>query len=602
MADDWRKGGKFLFEATNPEDIFTYEDFDEEALMLADTAAKFALKEVLPRHEQLEASETKIETTVELMKQAGELGMLMIEIPEEYGGLGQGLAAAMLVAEHAAKEASFTTSMMCHTGIGTLPILFFGTNEQREKYLPNLASGEWLGAYALTEAGYGSEALGAKTTAVKSEDGKQWILNGSKMFITNAGFADVFSVYAKVDGEHFSAFIVEKDAPGLSTGPEEHKMGIKGSSTRELLMENCAIPVENLLGEVGKGHKVALNILNLGRLKLGLGSLGACKETLRYCLDYSSERKQFKKPINSFQLIREKLADMATETYAVESMAYRCSGAIDAAVAKIDVPHEDPSYWGKKVACIEEYAIEASILKVYGSEAQARVIDEGVQLFGGYGFIEEYPVCSNYRDARITRIFEGTNEINRMLMPGTIMRRAMKGQLDLMTPVMTLMNEIKNDAIPKDPGEGPLGREATAISVLRRWATFAYGVPAQKAMSDPKFMQDNQILLEQVANVTMDMYAAESSFLRTMKMIANKGEEECKIPIALTQIIVYERMRHAMEIVRQICANVAGGDETEYARNRKAMQRLTFDYALDTMRMKSAIVEHLIERGTYSLK
>jgi alkylation response protein AidB-like acyl-CoA dehydrogenase len=599
---DWRRGGKFLFEETKAEDIFTYEDFDEEALMLADTASKFALKEVLPRHDKLEASETKIETTVELMKQAGELGLLMIEIPEEYGGLGQGLSAAMLVAEHAAKEASFTTSLMCHTGIGTLPILFFGTPEQKEKYLPNLASGAWLGAYALTEAGFGSEALGAKTTAVKSEDGKHWVLNGSKMFITNAGFADVFSVYAKVDGQHFSAFIVEKDTPGLSTGPEEHKMGIKGSSTRELLMENATIPVENLLGEVGQGHKVALNILNLGRLKLGLGSLGACKETLRYSLEYSSERKQFNKPLNHFQLIREKLANMATETYAVESMAYRCAGAIDAAVAQVDVAHEDPTYWAKKVACIEEYAIEASILKVYGSEAQARVIDDGVQVYGGYGFIEEYPVCYNYRDARITRIFEGTNEINRMLMPGTIMRRAMKGQLDLMTPVMTLMGEIKQDAVPKDPGPGPLGREATAVSILRRWATLAYGVPAQKAMADPKFMLENQILLEQVADVTMDLYAAESSYLRTMKMIGSKGEDACKIPIALTQIIVYERLRHAMEIVRQICANVAGGDDADFARNRKAMQRLTFDYALDTMRMKSAIVEHLIERGSYSLK
>jgi hypothetical protein len=377
-------------------------------------------------------------------------------------------------------------------------------------------------------------------------------------------------------------------------------MGIKGSSTRELLLDNAKIPVENLLGEVGKGHKVALNILNLGRLKLGLGSLGACKETIRYCLEYAGERKQFGKTLNSFQLIREKLADMALETYAVESMAYRCSGAIDAAVAQ--VPKDDPDYWEKKVACIEEYAIEASILKVYGSEAQARVSDEGVQLYGGYGFIEEYPVCSNYRDARITRIFEGTNEINRMLMPGTIMRRAMKGQLDLMTPVMALMNEVKQDSISKDPGAGILGREATAISILRRWSTFAYGVPAQKAMANPKFMTDNQILLEQVANVTMDMYAAESSYLRTMKMIASLGEDACRIPILLTQVVVYEKLRHAMEIVRQICANVSGGEEGEYMRNRKAMQRMTYDYALDTMSMKNQIAEHLIERGQYTTK
>jgi alkylation response protein AidB-like acyl-CoA dehydrogenase len=601
MTESWKKGGKFLFESTKPEDVFTYEDLDEECLMLADTASKFALKEVLSRKEEIENPDTKVKVNAELMKQAGELGLLMVEIPEDYGGLGQSLSATMLVAEASSKQASFSTSLMCHTGIGTLPILFFGTPEQRAKYVPNLASGEWLGAYALTEAGYGSEALGAKTTAVKSADGKHWILNGSKMFITNAGFADVFSVYAKVDGQHFSAFIVEKGTEGLSIGPEEHKMGIKGSSTCELLLDNVKIPFENLLGEVGKGHKVALNILNLGRLKLGLGSLGACKETIRYCLSYASERKQFGKTIDSFQLIREKLANMATETYAVESMAYRCSGAIDAAVAQIPVSKNDPRYYDHKVDCVEEFAIEASIIKVYGSEAQARVVDEGVQLYGGYGFIEEYPVCGMYRDARIMRLFEGTNEINRMLMPGTIMRRAMKGQLDLMTPVMKLMGEIKADSISKDAAKGPLGREATAIDIMRRWATLAYGVPAQKAMSDPKFMNDNQILLEQIADVTMDMYAAESSCLRTQKMVAAKGEEKCAIAILLTQIIVYERMRHAMELVRQICANTAGGDEAEFARNRKAMQRLTFDYALDTMRAKNRLAEHLIDRGQYSL-
>ncbi len=601
MADSWRKGGRFLFEETAFSDVFTYEDFDEETLMLADTASKFALKEVLPRAAKLEDPQTKIETNVELMKMAGELGLLMIEIPEEYGGLGQSLSAAMLVAESAAKQASFTTTMMCHTGIGTLPILFFGTQEQKEKYLPKLATGEWIGAYALTEAGYGSEALGAKTTAVKSPDGKSWILNGSKMFITNAGFADVFSVYAKIDGEHFSAFIVEKDTPGLSTGPEEHKMGIKGSSTRELLLDNATIPIGNLLGEAGKGHKVALNILNLGRLKLGLGSLGACKETLRYCLQYASERKQFGKSIDHFQLIREKLANMALETYAVESMAYRCSGAIDNAVRQITTPKDDPGYYQQKIDCVEEFAIEASILKVYGSEAQARVIDDGVQLFGGYGFIEEYPVCPNYRDARITRIFEGTNEINRMLMPGTIMRRAMKGQIDLMTPVMTLMGEIKQDAVPKDPAPGVLGREATAIGILRRLATFGYGVPAQKAMADPNFLTENQILLEQIADLTMDMYAAESAYLRTRKMIAARGEDSCRIPVLLTEIIVYEKLRHAQEIVRQICANTAAGDEAEFLRNRKAMNRLTFDYPLDTMRLKTKLAEHLIERGVYQL-
>ncbi|MDJ0765865.1 MAG: acyl-CoA dehydrogenase family protein [Myxococcota bacterium] len=596
---DWKKGGKFLFTKTE-EDIFTFEDFDEESQLIADTAAKFGEHQALPRKAEMVAESTRNKTNVEILRQAGELGLLMVEIPEEYGGLGLDLSTTMLVAESAAKEASFATTMMCHTGIGTLPILYFGTPEQKETYLPKLATGEWCGAYALTEAGYGSDALGAKTTAKLSEDGKHWILNGSKMFITNAGFADVYSVYAKIDGEDFSAFIVEADTPGLSTGNEEHKMGIKGSSTRELLLDEVKIPVDNLLGKKGKGHRVALNILNLGRLKLGFGSLGGCRETLKQCLQYSAERKQFGKTINSFQMIKKKLANMATEIFALESMGYRCSGDIDKGIAAIDVGHDDPTYMEKKVACLEEFAIEASIIKVSGSEAQARVVDEGVQLFGGYGFIEEYPVCGAYRDARIMRLFEGTNEINRMVIPGTIMRRAMKQQLDLMTPVMTLMGEIKAESIPKDPQAGALGREATAIDIMRRWATLGYGVPAQKAMADQKFMQKNQIILEQLADLSMDVYAAESAYLRTKKMISKDGEDTAQIPIKLTQVIVYEKLRTVMEIVRQICANCAASDE-EFIKNTKAMHRLGYNYGLNTMALKEEIADHFIDRERYTL-
>jgi alkylation response protein AidB-like acyl-CoA dehydrogenase len=595
------KGGSFLFEGSSPDDIFTREDFSEESLMLAETAHRFAVNEVVPRKNEIEAEQTKIECTVELMRRAGELGLLMVEVPEAYGGLGLSLSEGMLVAEAGAKLGSFSTTSICHTGIGTLPVVYFANDELKQRCLPRLASGEWLGAYALTEAQYGSEALGAKTTAVKSDDEQSWVLNGSKIFITNAGFADLFSVYAKVDGEHFSAFVVEADRAGVSTGPEEHKMGIKGSSTRELILDNVEIPADNLLGEVGKGHKVALNILNHGRLKLAFGCLGACKEILRQCLVYATERHQFGKPIGSFQLIQKKLADMALESFAVESMGYRCAGAIDAAVAAIDLPVDDPDYPRRKIACVEEYAVEASMLKVYGSEAEARVADEGVQLHGGYGFIEEYAVCGAYRDSRITRLFEGTSEINRMLVPGTIIRRAMKGQLDLMTPIMGLMAEIKADGISKDPGDGPLGREATAVDLLRRWAIFGLGVPAQKAMADSRFLEDNQILLEQLADLAMDLYAAESCLLRTEKMIAARGEQSCSIPIKLTQIIVYEKLRHGMEIVRQICANTAADNNGEFAKNRRAMQRLAFDYPLDTMRLKAEIAEHMLEREYYSL-
>ena len=569
--------------------------------MLAETADRFAVTEVVPRKDEIEAAETKIESTVQLLRKAGELGLLMTGIPERYGGLGLPLTDSMLVAEAGAKLASFTTSSMCQTGIGSLPIVYFGTEEQKQRYLPKLATGEWLGAFALTEAQYGSEALGAKMTAVRSEDGKSWILNGNKVFITNAGFADVFSVYAKVDGEHFTAFIVEADRHGVSTGPEEHKMGIVGSSTRELILEDAEIPIENLLGEVGRGHKVALDILNIGRLKLAFACLGGCKEILRVCLAYAKERHQFGKPIGSFQLIKKKLADMALEAFAVESMGYRCSGAMDAAIAAIDLPSDDPGYAQRKIACTEQFSVEAAMLKVYGSEAQARVVDEGVQLHGGYGYSEEYAVCGAYRDARITRLFEGTNEINRMLVPGTIMRRALKGQLDLMTPVMQLMAEIKADATLKDPAEGPLGREITAVEILRRWAVLGLGVTAQKAMADASFLMENQILLEQLADLVTDLYAAESSLLRAQKILAKRGEDGSRIVILLSRVLVYEKLRHAMEIVRQICANIAGSDESDFLRNRRAMERLTYDYPLDTMRFKAEIADWMLEQERYSL-
>ena len=602
MADALKKGGEFLLAASAIEEIFTYEDFDEEALMFSKTAYDFVTNEVLPRKEEIEADETKVASHAELLKAAGELGLLMVEIPEEYEGLGQGLNEAMLVAESYAKNGSFTTSMMCHTGIGTLPIVYFGNDEQKEKYLPKLGSGEYLGAYALTEEGFGSDALGAKTKAVLSEDGKTWTLNGTKQFITNAGFADVTTVYAKVDGEKFTGFIVEMTDPGVSTGPEEHKMGIKGSSTRQLILDDVKIPADRLLGEVGKGHKIALNILNIGRLKLGLGSLGGAKEHLKNTLAYASERKQFGTTINNFQMTKRKFADMVTEIYATEAMAYRTSGLIEEAIEKIDVPVDDPSYPAKKIACVEEYSIEAAILKVYGSEALSRVVDDAVQIHGGYGFIEEYPVCGGYRDARINRIFEGTNEVNRMLIPGTLMRRAMGGHIDLMGPIMGLMGEIKADSINTDAGEGVLGQEATAVDIARKLAILALGVPAQKAMADPKYLQKNQILLEQLADLAMDLFAAESCYLRTMKMIGKKGEDKCAVPIMLTQVVVYEKLRRIMEFTRQICANVAGENADEFAKNKKALHRLLCSYHLDTMTMKAKIAEHVIERADYNLE
>lgn len=596
-----KQGGAFILAASEPKDIFTVDDFTEEDRLFAKTANDFVMTEVVPRKAESEADDTKLKVQRELLEKAGELGLLMVEIPEAYDGLGQGLKQAMFVSENLSKVGSFTTSIVCHTGIGTLPIVYFGTEDQKKRYLPKLATGEWIGAYALTEEGYGSDALGAKTKAVKSEDGKSWILNGVKQFITNAGFADLFTVFAKVDGEQFSCFLVETTTPGVSTSCEEHKMGIKGSSTRQLILKDVKVPLENLLGEVGKGHRIALNILNIGRLKLGLASLGGTKYFLSETVKYTTERKQFGKPISEFQLIKRKTADVVTGIYAVESMAYRCAGDIDEAIHGIDVPVDHPEFPTKKIAAIEQFAIEAAMLKVYGSEMLSRSVDEMLQAHGGYGFIEDYLIAGAYRDARINSLFEGTNEVNRMLIPGTLMKRAMKGQLDLMTPVFTLLGELKADSINKTPAEGTLGREKTAVDILRKHAVYAMGLIAQKAMANQAYLMDNQILLEQVADLGMALYAADSTLLRTLKAIERDGEAKHDLAIKAAQIIVYEALRRGQELTRQIAANLSADDAVEFGKCIKALARLNFDYGLNTMALKDQLAQATNERLRYPI-
>src|SRR6201984_1952896 len=431
-------GGSFLLESRQPEEVFTPEDFSEQHQMIGQTAEEFAVNEILPQAEKIEHKDYAVSR--DLLKKAGDLGLSGVEIPEAYGGLEMDKVTAAIIADHIAKYAGFATTWGAHSGIVMLPIVYFGTEEQKKKYLPRLASGETVGAYALSEATSGSDALSCRARAVLSPDGKHYILNGEKMWITSAAFADLFPVFAKIDGEKFSAFLVEKDFPGFSHGAEEHKMGIHGSSTCPIILNDCKVPVENLLGEIGKGHIIAFNILNIGRFKLGAMCVGGGRVSLENAIGYAKQRKAFGKVIGDFGLIREKIANMATLIYVGESLVYRTVGMMDAALSEVDKASADALKETRKA--IEEYAVECSIIKVWGSEMIDYVVDEAMQIYAGYGFVEEYPTERAYRDARINRIFEGTNEINRLIITGFLLKRAMSGQLLLMPAIKKLMDQV----------------------------------------------------------------------------------------------------------------------------------------------------------------
>ena len=462
-------GGAFLLEERQPNEVFTPEDFTEQHTLIAQTAEEFALNEILPNVEKIEHKDFSV--TRDLLKKAGELGLSSAEIPEAYGGLEMDKVTAAVIADHIAKYAGFATTWGGHTGIGTLPIVYFGTEEQKKKYLPRLAAGEIVGAYALSEASSGSDALNCRARATLSPDGKHYILNGEKMWITNAGFADLFTVFAKIDGEKFTAFLVEKTFPGFSIGAEEHKMGIRGSSTCPLILNDCQVPVENLLGEIGKGHIIAFNILNIGRFKLGAMCVGGARVSLENAVGYAKQRKAFEKVIADFGLVREKIANMATLIYVGESLVYRTVGMMDALLSEIDSSSPDAAKETRKA--IEEYAVECSILKVWGSEMIDYVVDETVQIYGGYGFVEEYPAERAYRDARINRIFEGTNEINRLIITGFLLKRAMSGQLALMPAIKKLMDEVLSGPSLGEEVEGPLAEERKLVSNAKKLGLFA---------------------------------------------------------------------------------------------------------------------------------
>ena len=520
-------GGSFLLEERQPADVFTPEDFSEQHQMIGQTTEEFATNEILPQAEKIEHKDFSISR--DLLKKAGDLGLSGVEIPEAYGGLEMDKVTAAIIADHIAKYAGFATTWGAHSGIGLLPIVYFGTEEQKKKYLPQLAAGTMVGAYALSEATSGSDALNCRARAVLSPDGKHYLLNGEKMWITNAGFADLFTVFAKIDGEKFSAFLVERGFPGISIGNEEHKMGIRGSSTCPVILNDCKVPVENLLGEVGKGHIIAFNILNVGRFKLGAMCVGGARVSIESAVAYAKQRKAFGKTIGDFGLIREKIANMATLIYVGESAVYRTVGMMDELLSEIDSASPDAAKERRKA--IEEYAVECSILKVWGSEMIDYVVDETLQIYAGYGFVEEYPAERAYRDARINRIFEGTNEINRLIITGFLLKRALSGQLPLMPAIKKLMDEVLSGPSAGEELEGPLAEERKLVAQAKKLGLFVSGAATQKYRES---IQDQQEVMGAIADMTIEIYAMGSAVLRTQKMVEQKGGASAALPVAMT--------------------------------------------------------------------
>lgn len=586
-------GGRFIMERSDPQAICIPEDFNSEQRLMLESAEQFIAAELLPKDADIEA--LNYELTVELMRKAGEQGFLAADIPAEYGGLGLDKVSTTLLAETLARSSSFALSVGAHTGIGTLPIVFFGSSKQKEKYLPLLATGEKIAAYCLTEPASGSDALGAKSTARLSEDGKHYILNGSKIFITNAGFADLFIVYAKVDGDKFTAFIVEREMEGFSVGPEEHKMGIKGSSTCPLYFEDVHVPVENVLGEIGKGHLIAFNILNIGRFKLGAACLGTCKEAIGLAASYSNVRKQFHAPLSSFPLIAGKLADMNMHTYVTESIVYRTAGWMDEKLSTI-ADTGDVEAGRQAAKAIGEYAMECSMVKVFASEALDLVSDEAVQIHGGYGFIKEYKVERIYRDSRINRIFEGTNEINRLLIPGTLVKKALKGELPLLEKIEELQATLLEPQLPPAL-DGPLALEGYRIEQAKKLFLMLGGAAVQRYGTKLEAEQEILVLL---ANMMIAIFAMESAYLRTQKRLAlGLDTHERSLASMMTKVYVQEAMEQLEGDARQVVVRMETGDMQRM--QLSIVKKLMKATLTDVITLKRQIAAKVIGSEHYSV-
>ena len=578
-------GGSFLLEDHNLENVFTPEDFNEDQQMIAKLADEFAIKELLPNVEKIEHKEWQV--TRDLLKKGAEMGLTNVDVPAEYGGSEMDKISSAIIADQMAKCGSFVVSMGAHAGIGTLPLVFFGTDEQKKKYLPKLASAEMIGAYALSESTSGSDALNSRTRAVLSPDGKHYILNGEKMWITNAHFADLFTVFAKIDGEKFTAFLVEKDFPGFSVGAEEKKLGIRGSSTAPLILNDCKVPVENVLGDIGKGHIIAFNILNVGRFKLGAGCVGGARTSLQNAISYAKDRKAFAKSISEFGLIREKLAQMAVGLYANESMVYRTVGMMENAM-----PEGEKSSEVIRKA-IEEYAVECSIIKVAGSEMLDFVVDETVQVYGGYGFVEEYPAERAYRDSRVNRIFEGTNEINRLIITGWLLKRAMSGQLALLPAIKKTMDEVM--AGPSfDELEGTLAAEQKIVGNAKKLTMLVAGAASQKYMQK---LADQQEIMGAIADMVIETFAMDSCLLRARKFIEAQGEQKAALVTAMTQIYIAGAMSRLEASAKKVIAAVAEGDmlRTQMA----IVRRLVKFEPVNVIALQEKVAARVLETGKY---
>ncbi|RBW71621.1 acyl-CoA dehydrogenase [Bacillus taeanensis] len=557
--------------------------------MIGKTTEDFIIREVVPVLDQIE--EHQFHLSRNLLTKAGELGLLGADVPEAYGGLGLDKISSSLITEKFSRARSFSLSFGAHVGIGSLPIVFFGTEAQKQTYLPALASGEKIAAYALTEPGSGSDALGAKTTAVLNKEGTHYVLNGEKQWITNSAFADIFIVYAKVAGEHFSAFIVERDFEGVSTGPEEKKMGIKGSSTRTLILDEVNVPKENVLGEVGRGHVIAFNILNVGRYKLAIGTVGAAKRAIELSSVYANERKQFNTPIAKFPLIGEKLAEMAVQTYAAESSVYRTVGLFEERLGNLS---EEKQNDGKEIAkAIAEYAVECSLNKFFATEILDYVVDEAVQIHGGYGFMAEYEVENMYRDSRINRIFEGTNEINRLLVPGTLLKKAMKGELPLIEKAEKLQEELVM-LMPEEVEDRPLAQEKYLVKMAKKIFLLIAGSAVQKY---GKNLEKEQEILVNIADIVSEIYAMESAVLRSEKAIAKTGIEKNKQKILLTEVCCQEAFNRIEAHAKESILTIEQGDMLRIVLS--ALRKLTRHTPINVIEKKRKIANKIFEAERY---
>jgi alkylation response protein AidB-like acyl-CoA dehydrogenase len=586
------QGGEWIIKEVKAADIFIPEEFNEEQLMVRDMCTQFLETEVLPILERMDKLEPGLMPG--LLAKAGEQGLLGVSVPEQYGGMGKDFITSTIVAEYLGGGYSFSVANAAHTGIGTLPILYFGTEAQRAKYVPKLASGEFKGSYGLTEPNSGSDALSAKTTAKLSADGTHYLLNGQKCWITNGGFADIYTVFAKIDGEQFTAFIVERGMEGFTLGPEEHKMGIKGSSTVQLYFQDCKVPVENVLGEIGRGHIIAFNILNIGRLKLGAATIGGGRRALTTTLKYAKAREQFKLPIVKFGAIRHKLAEMAIRLWVGEAALYRVAKNIDEKEHELLAAGKDLS--AALLGGAEEYAIECAILKVYGSEVLDFVVDEGVQIHGGNGYSDEYEISKAYRDSRINRIYEGTNEINRLLTVDMVLKRAMKGQLDLMGPAMNVQKELMSIPDFSDEADAPFAKEHQAIDNFKKCILMVAGAAVQKLMMT---LSKEQEILMNIADMSIVTYHAESALLRLEKLSKTKSEAELAVQTAIVKTYIYDAADAINKAGKDALNSFADGDELRMM--HIGLKRFTKVDPFNTKEARRTICAQLVADDGYKL-